>query len=523
MLKKISTYKWVPVLTMTALLFSGCEKDLEQKVFDRFSETTFFKTPADAAAATTTIYKGLLGGVAGSGAWGGYGSSADAWTVQSDVMGGIYRVDWDGFNPSTFWGQYGFLNWLPDRWELNRHYLDLAPMVTGATLYIDNISKMNISTDLKDQYVGQIKALRGHYAWLLLNFYGGIALRYDPAEAADPNAKPKSRASVAEMVSFIEKDYKDAAAILPETYPATAYGRITKGACLMGLLKLYMHQKRWDDAIAVGKQIKALGDKGVYKLQTNYRDIFAYENQGNSEIILGIPAKAGGDLWPNTNIWLAHALPASPAYVPPSGRNVTQWGGYKVPWHIYDKFDENDKRLSVLLRKYPVVADGSVTFDCKTGAFSDGRAAWSPKNGAIPMKYGIDPNAAGENQGVNIVVWRYADALLLLAEALNEKNGPTTEVYELIGMVRTRAGLSNISSGLSKSEVLKKIKDERLFELWCEGQRREDLIRWGDFLKVQFTYTNYTPPKDDHVLLYPLPRKVINESNGVIKQNPGYQ
>jgi hypothetical protein len=111
---------------------------------------------------------------------------------------------------------------------------------------------------------------------------------------------------------------------------------------------------------------------------------------------------------------------------------------------------------------------------------------------------------------------------LLLAEALNEAgSGPTNEAYDLINDVRNRAGVSPYAYGsLAYSAFRSKIMDERLFELWCEGQRREDMIRWGTF--IQYAASQGSPFATANDTLYPLPQKVITETGGVVKQNAGY-
>ncbi|PZP50786.1 MAG: RagB/SusD family nutrient uptake outer membrane protein, partial [Pseudopedobacter saltans] len=111
---------------------------------------------------------------------------------------------------------------------------------------------------------------------------------------------------------------------------------------------------------------------------------------------------------------------------------------------------------------------------------------------------------------------------LLLAEALNEVNhGPTAEAYSLLNDIRTRAGVVTYAAGtLDYTSFKSKIMDERLFELWCEGQRREDMIRWGTFVSYAASQGSAFATAND--TLYPLPQKVITETNGVVKQNPGY-
>src|SRR5690606_32257361 len=119
-------------------------------------------------------------------------------------------------------------------------------------------------------------------------------------------------------------------------------------------------------------------------------------------------------------------------------------------------------------------------------------------------------------------IYRYGDVLLMLAESINEANGgPTQEAYDAIDAVRERAGLDPLPAGLSKQQFLAKVQDERLFELWAEGWRRDDLIRWGLF--VQRAIDDGATGVDETRVLFPIPRAAVTESNGVIKQNNGYQ
>jgi hypothetical protein len=137
------------------------------------------------------------------------------------------------------------------------------------------------------------------------------------------------------------------------------------------------------------------------------------------------------------------------------------------------------------------------------------------------MKYGIDPAAIGGAHGIDAICYRYADVLLMLAEAINEvEEEPTEEAYGYINQVRIRAGLEGLPSGLTKDQFRNKIMDERLFELWCEGVRRNDLIRWGKFIQRAIDDGSiYAKPE---FVLYPIPRPAITESDGIVKQNPGY-
>jgi hypothetical protein len=484
------------VCSLLAGLLSSCEKKLEEVSYSSYTSSSFFTNATDANSAVTAMYSGMLG----SGYYGGgWGAANEGWVAQSSFETDelVCSWGWDG------WAKFNQLNFSEDFSELLNHYFALMPKITEITTDIDKIQKIDMDDAKKAYDIAQLKALRAHYTWMLYNFYGPVPIVTDPAAAADPNAAPEARPTSQWMVSQIEKDYNDAMPNLLtcQSLPPSDYGRFTQDACLMGLMKLYMHEKRWSDVISTGHKLQAYG----HGLQTNYADIFSYANKGNSkEVILAISCRIDAN---NTNLWLAMSMPGN--YVDPGGLTITQWGGYKMPWTTYNKFDQNDARLSMLLKKWPTY--NGATFDALANSYI----------GAIPMKYGPDPNAISEQQGTDIVVWRYADVLLMMAEAINESQGPVAEAYDYIDSVRNRAHVPPYTVGqFTTDQFREKIKDERLFELWCEGSRREDMIRWGDYIS-RAKSAGSVFAKDDFVL-YPLPRKVISETKGVVVQNNGY-
>lgn len=360
-IKKIAAYS----LLLTTILFTSCEKDLEPEIYDQLSPTTFFKDANDAKAALTNLYRGMM-----EGGWGsGYGAAQNSWVVQSSQTTDELICSWgDGGN----WIRLNMLNFDDGFGALTYHYGDLLPRVTNATILLEKIGAIEMDADLKKRYLAEVKALRAHFSNILYCFYGPVSIVIDPVVAQNPAALPEARPTAEWMFKQIESDYKEAMADLPATYGSSDYGRFTKGSAMMGLLKLYMKEKKWPEAITIGNQIKDLEAQGIYDLVPEYADIFKVDNEQNKEIILAVPCRT--DAWPNTNMWLAHSLPGD--YRDPSGQELTEWGGYKMPWKTYDKFNPADERLRVLLATYPTSGGGTI----------DARAAGLP--GAIPMKYG---------------------------------------------------------------------------------------------------------------------------------------
>lgn len=490
------------LVSLAALIISvsSCEKKLDYVSYGDLS--TVVNTPEGAVAAVNAAYTGLAGGSDWQGGWdaGTYG-----WRTQAMMTTDEGVCAWGGN-----WVPLRDLNYNPDFDWVTHNYTRYMPYISRITIAIDGIEKVTMDDAQKNRYIGELKALRAHYAELLYFNYGPITIVTDPAVAADPNAPFSPRPTSDEVVAQIEKDYLDAAGALPDKFTGSDYGRFSKAAALTGLMKLYMHEKNWAKAVDAGNQIKAMG----YSLLDNYEDNFNMNSKGgaSTEMILAVVCSPnGGDQY--SNMWLAHSLPSD--YQDSTGIPLTAWGGYKMPWSSYDKFDPHDKRLKVLLEKYPIGKDdnGKVIYkDART----DGQM------GAVPMKYAPDPSKANsQNSGVDFPIYRYADVLLMLAESINEANGgPNAEAYDAIDKVRERAGLDDLPEGLSKADFLKKVQDERLFELWAEGWRKDDLIRWNMF--TQRAIDDGSTTAEPYKVLLPLPRSVVNQSNGVIKQNPGY-
>lgn len=500
--KLIYTLQILVGLLLTTL--ASCEKNLENKTYGTFSSDNFFKTSEDAKAAVSAMYTGLVEGSSYSGGW---GAAIGSFRTQASQTTDEGVCNWNG---SADYVNLNTLNFTPDFGPVISHYNALMPYISQITVNMAKIQNIEMDATLKARYIAELKGLRGYYSEILYLYYGAVPIRTNAEEINNLSSPIIPRPTKDAMVAQIISDLQGAADVLPAKFTGGDYGRISKAAALTALLKLYMQEKRWKEAVDTGRKITELG----YSLTPNYQDNFNINAKGgNSEMILAVVCSPTNSVL--NNRWLAHALPTD--YKDPSGIPLTAWGGYRMPWQTYDKFSQDDKRLSVLLKKYPVGlnADGSIKYrDAKAGG----------DIGAVMVKFGPDPSKSNsELSGIDEPVFRYADVELLLAEALNELNkGPNDDAYNLLNDVRTKhGGLSAFVKGtLSYDDFLLKIQDERLFELWAEGVRRDDLIRWNKYVKR--AQNDGSSVASENRILYPLPRTVINQSNGVIKQNPGY-
>lgn len=481
----------------SCLFLTSCF-DLDYENFSKIPSDDFPQSEADLEAATIGVYHSL--------------TKSFVMTYLDNSGWTLNELPTDELN--TGWGAWWQIS---DRfqWTANNSggvvdcYKVYQTGITKATRIIDAFERSTVDEEKKVKYVAELRAVRILYAQLLYSMVGAVPIVTDPNVANDVYTEWKpERPSKEEYVNFMTSELEEVYSALNKTVTETEYGRMTQGAALTLLMKIYLNNKDWAKAAETAKKVI---DLGVYDLLPVYKDVFAIENEGpsNKEVIFPIQR-----ITSNTDYawsYFACVLPASPLYKSQLGNNMDIWGGLKMPWAFYDKYEASDSRLETIIRYYTDVDGNEVDFR---------QVNHSKATGAAPMKYSEDPEHRGSMQGNDFIMFRYADVLLSRAEALNELNGPTAECVELINQVRRRANASEIKvSDFTKDSLRDFILDERGRELYCEGHRRDDLIRHGKYIQ-QAVAEGYAA-KDYHVL-YPIPQDVMNENEN-LKQNPGYE
>jgi hypothetical protein len=474
------------------VLATGCEDQLETKVFSELPPENFYKSEGDFNSAVVALYNPFTSDWGNSGAEGGYVALYNA-NNRSYLMRSMLTTDemengWDmnledfNWQPATFVGTGG-----------SAVYYRIAH-VARATSAIENMSKStaNIPDDIKNNYIAQAKTLRAWLMYILYDFYGPVNVRTNPETLASPEIEP--RPTDQEYTSQIEKDLLEAIPDLKDMYNADEvnWGRVSKGVARMVLLKLYMHTKQWDKAEAAGKEIIAMG----YALQEKYADIFKVER--NNEVIFAISSSTAAPNW-----YPQHVFPNDYATSPFISRGAG-WYGYSMPWPFFDKFEAGDLRSkSTIISSYTNMNDGIT--DRNTGL-----------RGAIPLKYtGI--TGPGPSYPDDVVIFRLGEVYLSIAEAINEQRGPN-DAYAYVNEIRSRAGVDAFA-GMTKETFRDAILDERARELYAEGTRRQDLIRHGKFISNAQARGK---DADSWEVYFPIPADVINQAGEIIKQNDGY-
>jgi hypothetical protein len=376
-------------------------------------------------------------------------------------------------------------------------------VIRDANGIIENINGVSASDATKKLYTAEARVLRAQAYAALYNFFGTVPLRI-PANQTGPLA----RASDAELKTFVETEITQALADLPDPGKEEAYGRYNKGVANAILAKFNLSTKQWQKAADAAK---AVIDLNYYALNPSFEKMFRIESKGNTnrETILVLQCRPEN---PFGNWYQAGALPpaykSSPQF--PNFVYKTTMSNFATQYRLRTAFTKTyaptDKRLELICTSY--VNTSNQTVDLTTG------------DNARSFKY-WDNNTVGNNSGTDVPVLRYADMLLTRAESLNELNGPTPECFTLINMVRTRAGIPNLTltDTPTKDVFRTAIFRERGWEFVAEGKRREDLIRQGTFISLAVArgVANAKPER----ALFPIPQVEI-DANPLAVQNPGY-
>jgi hypothetical protein len=498
-MKKISIY-----IIVIAAVLQGCA--LESERYDTINPTLFPKTARDAETLVTGNCYNVF-----RASWAGFFCISDGIQILREYMSDIGEHAHRDHGPFLYgrWrvDGYGAAN---DKWYFLKH-------ISAMTLTIDRISPIDMDEAHKKRLIAELRCGRAFLAFELYDFFGPIPLP-DLETLKNPlEEKILPRATEEEMQAFIETDLTEAAQDLPYSYKKgdPDYGRFTRGACYMILLKHYMQLKQWDKAEAAGREL--MKPEYGYDLVPRYKDIFTIANEKNTETIFSFNSLDGYD----EHQWQSTVLPSDYPTDPPT---IIKWDMHKLSWWFVHTYEPGDQRLETIVTEYTNTG-GRLRNETLDKA-SYGPLMW----GALPLKYEIDRTSTGADNQVDWIFFRYADALTLLSEAIVRKNNAISqEAIDLLNRVRTRAGLKayTASDFTGVRDFLDKLLMERAHELyWENGSRRQDLIRDGSYVeRMRFKAADMgeaTLIENENSYRYPLPQAAIDEGKGAILQNPGY-
>lgn len=478
--------KNLTTLFLAIFVLVGCT--LEREDYEKLPEEQFFKNEKDCQAAMANLYAPFSVGHGGQ----INGLNEYAAPMFSELATDIMYCYW-GFDNIYNHVYDAFTGNMVDFFAFNRN----LSICRGAILRIQN-SKIN--DNLKAKYIAEAKTLHAYIALQIYKYIGPVPTLPDEDILNPSEVKYYEKPSDEEFVKMIADEVKESIDKLPNP-GENDWGRMNKGVANMILLKLYMIERNWEEA---KKYAQAIIDMNCYSLQDTYADVFAVANRRNSEIIHVNPRDVSTAELRFT--WHALSLPN----VYPSGTDQPKWGGYVVQWDFVNTFDKKDERLKGIVTEF-VGTDGKLyNIDNRGSAL---------RMGAVPLKYDIDPNFIGNGSNHDIIIYRYADVLLSMAEIINEMEGPTDEALSYFNQVRKRTGLGDLPKPSSKDEFRDIIFVERGHEFYCEGYRYEDMVRMGKYVDWM---RKINPGADTRRIRFPIRNVYINEYKGKLKQNAGY-
>jgi hypothetical protein len=481
---------YISAFVLSSMLFAGCSNDFldtDQTESISTKDLSLFNNDAGAQSFVTAIYNKFTD-----------------WNMSSFSWIGIASIASDDADKGSSPGDTGSDKDLMDALTYNASSGSVEEVFTAnyqginrcnqALSYIPQLDQANAA--LKTQLMGEAKFLRAFMYFTLVKTYGGVPIvdhLPNPSSDAD-RVMQLTRKSPAEVYAFIESDLNDAIAALPakSSYSASEKGRASKGAAYALLAKVSLYQKKWQQALdnanlVTGYALASAGYASQYKItgENDEESIFEIQGTGSTPAkgIQGYSASQGA-------------------------RGAGGWGwGFNTPSQsLVNAYEAGDVRKDAT-----IIFAGTTLYDGRVVPLTVENPRYNYK------AYSSAYTDAWETD-VNIKYLRYAEVLLIKAEAMNELT-QTAAAIPILNQIRNRAGLAN-TTATTQTEVRTAIWKERRVELAMEFDRFFDLVRTGQAVSAfAADGKTFIVGKNE---VFPLPQKFISEANGLSAQNPNY-
>lgn len=520
-LKKLYFFVGLTVIALLGITTSCTE--LDENVHSSLPSDEFYQNERQVIQGAGRSFTHLQGGI--SDLYGFWGLQVVP-TDQSIIPYRVTNLWWDGgvwidLHRHDF---YANLNYgLGAAWSF------LFEGVSTVNQSIYQTEKSPVEFDGKDKIVAELKVLRAWFYLQAIDLFGNVPISTDFQNAEQP-----TQSSRQEVFDFIETELTQNIDIsVLDPYPnAENYGRPTQAMANIMLAELYLNAEEWtgtahwDETIAAADAI--INSGSPLQLEPNYLDNFSPDNEGSRENIFVVPYDRNfTPQWGNAlqiNHYTLHTLSQQTF-------DMTEfcWDGIAAMENYYKSFEEEDDRINMWLEGPQYSSSGEplmLSEDEQLNYRPEVRSLAEDGNRALlddgvrfqkyAYEFGLQP---GQSMSNDWVLYRYADALMMKAEALMRKNGGTAtpEAVNLVNQVRERA-YGNSSHNYTPATLT---MDTLLAELGREfawrASRRTDMIRFGKWTEAWFE----KPATQDYKKLFPIPIDVLNV-NSNFEQNPGY-
>ncbi len=503
----------------------SCEDLLDQENPNALSTDLFWESEEDAQQAIVGAYS-PMSTIFG---WGRYlpftwFRRADEYTpsFENVRIRGIIIDPADIFLPNQW----------PEAWRLIFRTNDI----------LDNIDRIpDLNQTVRDEIVGQAHFLRALYYFYLVNAWDNVPLTTTAAvgtsisEFNQPNSNPTA------IYEQIIIDATEAKRLLPNAFEDES-GRATWGAATSLLGKAYLYTQQWSLAAMEFREVIA---SGIYDLDPDYANNFTEAGDNNIESVFEVQHTAEDVIG-----WSSDQPNSSRSSIFLQLRAPEAYGGEWIdsvnPWILDAFLSENDLDGNIDERALTTLAwDHPQSTTYLDRPFSEDSLLtqtkiYPKKNTGMLTPDRVDDGDLGTGSGQNFKLIRFADVLLMHAEAANESGGSEADILASLNRVRIRANMPDVPNGLSQAQLRDRIRKERILELSLENDRFFDLKRWGvvvDRMNGNADMVGNVGPSNDQIrsaghpehgfpfseihTRVPIPIAEIR-SNPAMVQNPGY-
>ena len=462
-------------LLAVALTLSACDSFVDKAPISNPTKEQFYDTPADFETALNGAYAALQQeGTFSRNFWVLFEMRSDN-TDQGPDQTGLARTLFliNQFQETTTNG------------VVQQTWLDAYDGIERCNVILDNVENLSDS-NLQDQVRGEALFLRSLLYYHLAVGFGNVSLRTTATTGPDDAATATSQVPAEEVYTQIASDLETAQDLLPNRSELSTgeIGTATSGAANALLGRVYLTLGQSSDAETA---LRRVVQSNEYRLLDNYGDLWGPDNENNAESIFEVQYTAGGsgEGSPFTNTF-------SPSAVLQTGEGLAE--NRPTP-SLVDAYAEGGERRAASI---------DTTYQDEEG---------ETVNARYITKFESDPFANFDAEN-NWVVLRYADVLLMLAEAI----GPSGEAWDLIDEVRNRAGLADVQ----RSDFYETLLAERRVELAFENHRWPDLKRFNQYLSgvAEDRLGVEVSDLSGFNLLYPIPQREVDVAD--LTQNDGY-
>ncbi|MDO4880551.1 MAG: RagB/SusD family nutrient uptake outer membrane protein [Capnocytophaga sp.] len=521
-------YKKIKVLGLAVLLsFSSCMKDLDQDPTidpDSINQSSVDQNPASAISVLAKLYASLaLTGQKGPDGSPDVSGIDEGFSSFSRLLFYLQELPTD--NAVVAWSDAGVpdftnLSWNAANGIIEGMYYRLAQTISYANSFIEN--NQNKTDEEFRVYVAEARFIRAYAYYYLMDLFGDTPI----VTQVKSELTSSDQSTRKQVFEFIEAELKDIENTL-KAPKSNDYGRVDRAAAWALLSRLYLNAnvytgtERYSDCITYSEKVINSG----YTLHTNYAHLFLADNDRNgaqNENIFTLNIDGVHSQTWGASTFLIHAAIGGTMKVEDFGLKGGAWAGLRTTKNLVDKFGGSGTAPTSWTDARAMFHTNEQTYEIEdVTKFKQGYAVTKFKNLTSTGEAGKDPS--GQFVDTDVALIRLAEVYLNYAEAVvRGGGGSTSQALQYVNALRTRAGATSLTS-LTAENVL----DERSRELYWEGFRRTDLIRFGYFTSSSYLWPFKGGVKDgtgtsEYRNLYPIPTNIILASQGVIKQNQGY-